>query len=189
MRIAGNKIEGALVEEIFIPRPGQPIIFLARALLDFDEFDRLCPQPKPKMIVKRGEGPVPNLDDKSYLLAIDQYNDKRLGYMVIKSLEATPDLEWDKVNIKDPNTWVLWKEELKDAGFSDGEKARILNGVLAANSLSEAKIKEARESFLLSQQERQKQFSQMEEQETTESGEPVNGSASVHPESKTTGTT
>ncbi len=74
-----------------------------------------------------------------------------IAWSHLKSLEATEDLVWEKARIEDVNTWHLYEEELKDSGFSDNEITRIVNGVMAANCLDEARMDEARARFLRSE--------------------------------------
>jgi hypothetical protein len=65
-------------------------------------------------------------------------------------LAATPGLAWDKVKPGEAETWPLYEEELKEAGFSDVEIGRIRNAVHEANCLDEDKVEAARQSFLAS---------------------------------------
>jgi hypothetical protein len=95
---------------------------------------------------------------------------------VITSLRATEGLEWDKIQYNNPDTWKLYKEELKESGFSSFEVDKIINGVMSANCLDEDKIEQARRSFLAGQEEAvSKSSSQNGEAKTTLSGEPANG--------------
>jgi len=152
MKIKGKKIEGANIEIIAIPRgSGDDIILKARAILDMAPFEKMCPPPRPPMRKIDGVD-VPNLRDKDYQQQVNKYAEKRMAWMTITSLEATEDLEWEKVDAGDPSTWLYLRLELKEAGFSDIEVNRIIAGVVSANALSEAKVEEARERFLLLQQ-------------------------------------
>jgi hypothetical protein len=151
MKIKGKKIEGANVEIIAIPRgEGEDIILKARAILDMSPFEKMCPPPRPPMRIIDGMN-VPNLKDKDYQVQVHKYAEKRMAWMTITSLEATDGLEWEMVDVGDPSTWLLIREELTGAGFSDIEVNRIVAGVVSANALSEAKIEAARERFLLLQ--------------------------------------
>jgi hypothetical protein len=152
MRLHGVKIEGANVEEIVIPRGDDQIVLRAQAVLDNEEFDDLCPRPKPQVLLMKGGKRVEKTDAPAYQQAINTWGEQRVAWLVIKSLEATEGLEWETVKIDDPSTWLNYRSELKASGFSDNEQARILAGVMAANGLNEAKVAEARERFLASQQ-------------------------------------
>jgi hypothetical protein len=141
---------------------------------------------------------VENPDDPRFKVAIDQYNKDFMDYMFVSSLtapppkEGDPDLpvEWEKVKIMERQTWHFWEDELKEAGLSDMERKRLYNVVMSVNSLNEARMDEARASFLQRQREEPEPLSsQVEELNGTPSGEPVNGSVSDHQESQPLGTT
>jgi hypothetical protein len=151
MRVAG--IEITECEELLVlPRPdGNPIPFRAKAVAIKDEFDRLIPEPVAPVLQKKG-GKVSDLQDKDYLAAVSKRDDARFAFMCLRSLEPSQ-IEWEQVKIKEPNTWTLWTDELKEAGLSEVEVNRVVGLVMAANALDEEKISEARKSFLLGQGE------------------------------------
>ena len=153
MRIKGRKIEGPMVELIIIPRgEGQEdVIFKAQAILDMSEFYKMCPEPRAPKGMRKGGIPFENVADPYYKLSLSELYKQRLAYMVLKSLEATPDLAWDQVKMSNPNTWRLYEKELRDSGFSDIEVGRIVNGVMSANCLNDDKMEEARKRFLAAQ--------------------------------------
>ena len=152
MRLKGKKIEGPNREIIAIPRgDGDDIVFIAQAVLEMEPFEKMCPPPIPPIRKIKGKN-IPNLKDKNYEIALDTYATKRMAWMVLTSLEATPELEWETVDVSDSSTWMNFRDELKDAGFSDIEVNRVVAGVVSVNALSEAKIEAARDRFLLSQQ-------------------------------------
>ena len=76
---------------------------------------------------------------------------KRLGYMIAKSLEPS-NVEWDTVNLADPSTWKNWSTDLRSGGLSDIECQRVMNLVLEANCLDEAKLEGPARLFLLGRQ-------------------------------------
>jgi hypothetical protein len=155
MKLAGQKVEGPNVETIVIPRGGdkKDIVFLARAIMDFDEFNKLCPEPQPPAKIVKGNRKEYNLKDPGYLKGMAAYGEKRIAWIIIQSLKATPDLVWETVDEGNHRTWSNYQKELKDAGFSHFETQRIINGVFAANCLNEARVEEARNAFLLGQEE------------------------------------
>lgn len=191
MRLGNRTNFGRSIETLVIPRPnGEDIVFKAQGILDFQEFEKLCPEPKPKMILSRTEGKIPNFNDPTYKLQLEQREKKRMAYIVIKSLEATEDLIWDRVNINNPDTWLQWEDELKEAGLSDFERKRIFTLTMNANSLNEAKMDEARKAFLAMQEDQSRRLSsQVDEPNSTQNGELVNDSASDPQASVNAGTT
>lgn len=153
MKIKGKKIEGPNVEVIVIPRGvGPDIVFMAQAILDMEPFEKMCPTPVAPMKMVPGGAQIPNLQDVNFLKALEEHSIKRLSWMVLISLQATEGLEWDNVDISDHTTWNLFREEMKESGFSDIEINRIVGCCVSVNALSDAKIDAAREHFLLTAQ-------------------------------------
>jgi hypothetical protein len=154
MKLNGKKLEGPNEVTIVIPRgSGEDIILKARAVLDLDDFEEMCPLPTPPSRRIAGGQDVPNLKDQGYLAALQRRAVMRLNYIVLASLEATEGLEWETVDISDSNTWDNFNTELKDAGFNPIEVQRIVAEIIDVNALNEAKIEEARQRFLLAAQE------------------------------------
>lgn len=177
MKIKGKKIAGANREIIAIPRGNDDdIILIAGAVLDHSRFDKLCPLPKPRMKKVAGED-IPDFKDKNYNVAVMKYSEKKTAWLILTALKATEGLEWEKVDLDDPSTWLLFRQELTESGFSDIEINRIINGALAVQGLDEAKIEAARDRFLLQEQVRLSELSSLkDEKSNTQSGEPVNAS-------------
>lgn len=176
MRIGGVPVDGPCEEVLVLPRPtSQDLVFRARAVLDTEEFDQLCPQPvMPQRIVKGGREDNP--DSPAFVEAMKLWGERRFAWICLKSLEPS-EIEWDKVDLKKPSSWLGWQKELTDAGFSSVEVKRILACIMQANSLDENKLRMARESFLLGQGVRQLASSgQDTEQASTQSGPPANDS-------------
>ena len=153
MRIQGKEIQGPNVETIIIPRGnGDPIVFKVQAVLDYDDFERLCPEPKAPKMLKPGGVETLDFKDKTYVAAFAARNKKQSYFMFIKSIMATPGLEFDKVKYDQPETWEFFEQELKDAGLSQVERNKITQGIMIANCLDESKIEEARNRFTQSQE-------------------------------------
>lgn len=176
MRLNGKKIEGLNVEEIFIPRGEEAILFRAQAVVDYTICDALNPRPTPKKGRNRA-GELVEITDKTYATALDEYATRRVAYMVVKSLEATEGLEWETVNLEDMNTWGNWRTEFESSGFTEPEIGRIFGGVLAACGLDESKVEKARNRFLAGRQaESDEQSFRKVELSNTPSGVPVSDS-------------
>jgi hypothetical protein len=177
MKLFGQTITEPNVVEITIPRKNveNTIVFKAKSIIDFDEFDELCPEPEAPVRFVRGQAtPQKATDDPSYIKAQEERSSKRMSYMIVKSLEATEGLEWETVDMKKPETWANYATELKQAHFNAIEINRIISGVMKANCLDEDSIKEAEERFLAMKEARLlSESSQTVGQGSTESGEPV----------------
>jgi hypothetical protein len=177
MKIAGKEIKGPNAEVIILPRgTGEPIVLTAHAILDYGDFDKICPRPEPPTVMRRGGKKTQNVEDPRFKTAIVEYGRRRVAWMVLTSLRlGTPELEWDTVDFGNAATWLNYETELQDSGFSYVEVQRIVNGVMAANCLDDDKLEEARKNFLASLEEPEElSFSQTDEQPTTPSGEPAN---------------
>ena len=147
MKIAGIDPKSLCNEVLLVlPRGESELVFRAKGLPNMDEFEALCPKPNPPGKMTR-DGWVPMPEDPTYQQLISAWGQTRLGYMIVKSLEPSQ-IEWDTVNLSDPQTWKNWSTDLRSGGLSDIECQRVMNLVLEANCLDEAKLKKAREVFL-----------------------------------------
>lgn len=177
MKIGGKKISGPNVTTVVFPRgdnDDNAIVFKVQAVLDLDDFEALCPLPEPPTIVKKDGSKSKDVNDPKYLAKMSKHNTLRFTYTILKSLEATPGLEWETVNMSDPETWQNYENDLKNAGISQSERNHLLMAVLDTNSISEDRLKEARDHFLRSQAKRaEESSSQKDEPSITESGEPA----------------
>ena len=117
MKLNGKKIEGPNVEVVVIPRRTGNLVFKAQSVLDYDVFDAVCTTPKPREIIKPGGERTLAFNEQAYLDAMNKWASKKTDWMVLKSLEATEGLEWETVNMDDPDTWNNYQEELKAASL------------------------------------------------------------------------
>jgi len=148
MKIGGVDPKSLPSEEyLVLPRGESRIVFIAKGLPDMDEFHAMVPEPKaPGKLTSSGY--VPNTGDPGYLSVLNEYQKRRLAYIVVKSIEPSL-VEWDTVKLDVPATWANWEADMKLSGLTQIECNRVLNLALQANSLDDAKLKAARESFLL----------------------------------------
>ena len=148
MKIGG--VEVSRCEEVLVlPRMGGDLVFRAAAVISMDEFDQICPKPEPPVRITKN-GKEPNLTSDNYVKMLQNWSEQRYAWMCIKSLTPS-EIEWEQVDMEKPSTWPKWTDELQAAGISSTEMNRIQNLILEANALNEAKLKEARESFLRGQ--------------------------------------
>jgi hypothetical protein len=175
MKIAGIDPKTLCNEVLLVlPRGQSEIVFRAKGLSNMDEFDAVCPHPKPPGKFTK-DGWIPHTNDPTYQQVLAEYAKKRLGYIVIRSLEPS-EIEWDTVKRDDPRTWPNWESDLTTGGLSQIESNRVLALVMEANALDEAKLEKARESFLRGQAPMPEEFSSpLIEQPSSPSGGPANG--------------
>lgn len=148
MKIHGKKLSGPNIEVIVIPRQDGDIVFKAQAVLDYDDFDKLNPVPKPPQITRPGGITSFDVEDENYKKKIREWSLSKTDYMVLKSLSVTPGLEWETVNMSDPSTWEGYRKEMQESGLSPANVARIVDGVANACGLNQEKIDEATNRFL-----------------------------------------
>jgi len=155
MKINGRQFTKPYEVLCVLPRDGEEdIVFKAQAVLDYSEFEAMCPVPEPPSIQKHGQKKsVPDFQDKKYLEKLEKYNEQRFVWVAMKSLSITPGLEWSFLDPSDPDTWHDIEREFKSAYLSDAEGSLILSKVLEANSLDQTKLDEARQRFLAGQAE------------------------------------
>ncbi len=179
MRIGGVEVKGPAEEVVVIHRlDGENLVIRAKAVMDMDAFDAICPEPKPPGI-RTKDGWGANLKDKSYQQRQEKHGELRFAYMVLQSLVPS-EIEWENVDLDKPETWENWQTELKAAGISQTELNRITVCVMQANALDEAKLKEAREVFLRGPvQEPEEYYGPDTELENMQSGDPATASESV----------
>ena len=179
MKYKGQKLEGPNEELIIIPRGNaEDIVFKAKAVLNYDEFEKLVKEPVAPMIMMAGEtAHKPMLNDPNFLKDRVVYDNQRFAWLMITSLSATEDLEWETIKKYEPSTWESYDEELRQAGFTNVEIGRVIEGVMMANSLNQSRIDEARASFLAMQRlEAAKLNSLQEDEKIMPSGEPASDS-------------
>lgn len=175
MLYKGKRISEPNKEYVVIPRPDEDIVFTAQAVLDTDDFDQLFPRPTPPTVTHRDGTRAQNPEDSRYKAKLDEWGIKRTHYLVIKSLQATEELEWETIDFSDPDTWGNYETELKESGFTQIEIQRIIMCAFNANSLNESKIEEARRHFLAGLQVQSNgHSSHKDDLTTTPSGEPAN---------------
>ncbi len=176
MKLNGKTLIKPNIELIIIPRgDGEDIVFKAQGVNDTTVFDKLCPTPEPPTRIYPGGRKAQDVTAPEYLKSLAEQNSQRFHFMMLESLKVTEGLEWDTVDISRPETWKNYADELAAAGLTNTEINMVVNGVMAANCLNEDRIEEARQRFLVSQQEALEKSSTLKgEQPSTESGEPVN---------------
>jgi len=156
MKLHGKPLSRMNNQVIIFPREDGDIVFKAAPVLDFSEFEKLCPEVSPPMMLKRGETiPIPDLENAKYKEATAKRNRNYTLYMIFKSLQATVGLEWETVKLNDPITWENIDKELESSGLTNIERGQILQAVMRANSLDMSYIDEARKRFFASVQQKE----------------------------------
>ena len=130
MRYAGQTIK-VESEIIVIPKGNKNYVFKAYPILDYDDFNKLFPRPEPPTITEPGKPSRQNTEDKNYNIEMDEWAGKRIDWMLLTSLKATEELEWDTVDLSDPKTWGNYRDELAEV-FTPAEISAIIDMVTTA---------------------------------------------------------
>lgn len=149
MKLKGVKISGPQERIIVLPRQdGNNLIFKFIAVLDFSDFENLCPAPVPPEILKPGGQRSLAFDNPKYVKELDEWSTRKTHFAFLKSIEATENLEWETVKMGDPETWEKYQKELEDAGLTEPERVRLLMVYSEVQGLDQSKIDEATKNFL-----------------------------------------
>jgi len=174
VKIGGKKVEAPKPLMFAIPRPGgEDIIFQCSAVLDYSEFEKRCPEPKPPTVKQPGKPDTVDRDNPKYLARLDEFGTKKMDWMVLQSLAGTPGLEWETVDLDNPDTWSGYKDELAES-FTDMEIGMLVSKVMEANIPDEKRQKEALDRFVAMQAAGSPSTSQKDEPTSTTSGGPAN---------------
>lgn len=156
MKYKGRQIQAPNGEIVAFPRElpngeREDLIFVVKAVLDFTEFEAICPEPEPPVqVMANGEKKV-NFEFPDYVKEVNNWYQNKLNWMHLKAISGpdSSDLSWDTVSASDPETWKNFREELRvDAFLTPNQIQYLINRAMSVNSVDEARMKEARERFL-----------------------------------------
>ena len=116
MKIKGKNIEAPSEEVIVFPRNDGNIVFKAKPVKGYEDFDKVCPAPQPESIMKPGGAQSQDVENPKYKKALDDWAGQKTHWMILKSLSATDDLEWDTVDMSKPETYENYIKELEECG-------------------------------------------------------------------------
>lgn len=154
------KVKGQTVERkaAIFPDPDRPLTFkrgkmrlafLAQPVWDFDEFEELVPMPVNKKMRFNKDAPggkEPDPNNPAHKDAMRLYGRKRWGYTILKTLEPSPDLEWETCSLADPTTWDKAEAELAET-LANYEFAKVMKLIDEANALDDEKLEANAEDF------------------------------------------
>ena len=173
-RIKGRKISAPKPIQLAFPRgEDEPIVLTIGAVMSYERFEQLCPDPKPPVIMKPGRPPFKDFNSPTYQRKVEAHGVLRGKYMILHSLLHTEDFQFETVNPDDPATWDNLDAELQEA-FTQPEIGMIYQAVFNVNAPNEEARKQALENFsALQAAEQSDSTSQTDEPSSTSSGEPV----------------
>jgi len=154
MKFQGTILTPPPNQFIVIPRETGDLTFELKMVSDFVPFETIYPLPEPIMKTVPGKAPVPMLDHPDYRKAVAARSAARYNWMLLQSLSATKDLEFETVKMDDPSTYNNLHTEMQAAGFSGAEINAIFDKIFDVNGLNQEKIEKATQLFLAGRQVR-----------------------------------
>lgn len=154
-----------------IVRGKKVIELVCKAILDYEPFNALVPEPKPPRVRPVNGTPYLDVNDKEYLAACERRMKLKEAWIYIQSLSATEGLVWDTVMPEVPDTWLNFQKEF-NAIFTEQEQHRISLGVFEAQAPSERTMDKAYDAFFqLLQGQESTEITENPGPDSTESGE------------------
>lgn len=151
MKIGGRSFNQPKTVLLVLPRQDGNIPLKFVAVNNDDDFAKINPRPKAPRVFKKSLGQtIDDVTDNAYVAKFDAWANSKTDWTFLQSIKPS-DIVWDSVIENDPTTWKNWRNDLKKAGFSIGEQSAIFEAFVEANMVTDTMLKEARESFLVSQ--------------------------------------
>lgn len=151
MKYKGNVVTTPEPSLLVVPHGDEMLEFQIRMLTENDKkrFDELVAIPvAPMETLAKSNITRPSLDAPEYRAALKEYNELYTDFIVLTSLSATKELEFETVKSDEPKTWKNYFEELKEAGFTVDAINLIIAKCINVNTLDMAAIERARKDFL-----------------------------------------
>lgn len=149
MKFRGKTLGERNADVLVLFRGSKRIVIKAEAVESYEEFDALVSVPIPPEKILPGGKKERNTKDSDFIKAREEYASQKTDWLIITSLRATKDIEWERVKYDEPATWSEWEPELREAGFIEIECMRIVQLVTEVNSLDDDMLDQARQDFLL----------------------------------------
>lgn len=153
MLIDGQIVDEENIELVVIPRPSRTLVFKFGPVVDFSEFEALCPIPKPPMVTRPGGKKSFGLDLPEFKEQQYRFAEKKTAWMFLKSISYTPNLTFETVDMGKPETWINYESELKASKLTPSEIDQLVGGFARANSMDRDHLEKAKASFLASLEE------------------------------------
>jgi len=152
MKIKGLTIGEPKPRVTIIERGDVTHVFKLKAVTNTDEFDKICPLPQPPKSMKPGGLVTVNYESPEYKEALTKYYQLKTNWIVLQSISATEELQWDTVDLNKPDTWENYIKELGDAGLTQGEITHLITEINKANSFDSDRMDEALDRFIRGQE-------------------------------------
>lgn len=140
MKLNGITLEARYKKTISFKRPDKNIEFTLHSFLGDDDFEKIYPEPEAPWITKPGNEKFQDLDDPDFVEKILERSRASLRYTALKTIQ---DVEWETVDMADPDTWENWMKEMADTGFSSNEIIKLQNYIYEVNGLTDDAVSDA----------------------------------------------
>jgi hypothetical protein len=154
MRIKGTEIPMPQEEVVVIPREPENFVFTLKPVLDFSKFEEMCPEPTPPKKTFPGGREETDYENPTFRDKLEDWSRKRGHWIQLESLSATEGLEWETVELSDPETWKNYADEMQKT-LSPSEFMKIIQAISVACGLDSSKIEEATANFLADREKTQ----------------------------------
>jgi hypothetical protein len=180
MKVNGKVLDSLRIVSVYLPvAHNDAVEFKFRPLRSDESYEKISPRPKPPKQIRPGGVETYDTNSTIYKSRIDQWAKSKMDWEFLISVSATDGLEWESVDMAKPETWGNWQADLGKL-FPDSHIAKIYQGFIDAQYITEEMMEKARQLFLhrtlvQSVGDPASGHSLSEERTYTESGEPVNG--------------
>lgn len=137
-------------EEMTIRIGGATATFRAAPVTDLEVFEKQFPMPVPPKKIAPDKTEHLNMNDPEYRKNVHTWAEARTVWLIAKSLSATEDLTWSKLDLNSYETLTIdgLSAEFEQAKIPDAAASKIINMAKMANALTDDYIVKAQEDFL-----------------------------------------
>lgn len=148
MKVNGKSLDAPRIVKVYLPIADNGAVeFKFRPLRGDEEFEKILTRPKPKAKKKPGGEVFHDTNDPAFKTALAEWVSKKLDWEFLTCISATDGLEWETVNMSDPNSWKNWRSDMEKV-FGTAEINAVFQGFLDAQYISEEVMEKARAAFL-----------------------------------------
>lgn len=147
MKLFGQTISTPKSDVLVIPRGDKNIVLTLAAVIDYSDFEALCPRPVAPVLTRPGGQKANDVEDETYKKQLQEWAELQTAWMIYKSISATEGLVFETIDPSNPKTWLNITKELSTA-FRDAEGAAILRKIMEVCGLTQDKIEQATKDFL-----------------------------------------
>ncbi len=163
MKYKGKSTYGPRKMPAVFERHPENIVWWMKALDDYSEFNKLCPEPEPEKWVDPSDpSNVKYVKNEGFKKREIDRLLRWTYWLTYHSLMSCPEnteagLEFETFDPGNPDTWETMEKELTEFGLTFGEKRYLFNLASKVNALTDEYLDEGLERFLASRRQTEKQ--------------------------------